>query len=336
MDNSAAISGEGLPGQLLTYYELNPCSVKRRGNYWLIDSGKGKYLVAEYHGKTDLLSVVLDWQNHLYTNGCGQVLQIMKAKNGKEYIELEDRVFYIALCPQTLLSLETGIFQGQQVAHLLAAVTALAKFHGYSNGYLPDAAREINIFWPGIIQDRLTELIVCKQVMNKNKFKTDFERIFLESFDFLYDQGQESLQNMILAGYGSKPELQKSMLINSFLAGDIFVDNDEVIFLNLSKWETGPAVMDLSLFLNSYMPQHRWKKELLCELIEQFTKYKELTGEERHFLLAQLRFPSRYWLYAYQYCNVQEDVREFAEKLKFYRQECYWRDLCLDSIEGWL
>ncbi len=334
--NSPLTSVEGLPEQLLAYYDIKPRSFKRRDNYWLIDSDREKYIIVEDSGEIGLLPVALGWQNHLFSSGCRQVLQIKKAKTGKELLELEDRVFHTAVWTQASSSLETGVYEGQKTAHLFAVVTALAKLHGYNNGYLPAVAREISIFWPRIIQERLTELITCKHIFKENKARTDFEKIFLESFDFFYDQGQESLQNMVLAGYGSNPQLQDTMLINSFMAKDIFLDNEEVLFLNLSKWGFGPGVMDISLFLNSYMPLHKWDMKLLRELIEQYIKHKTLAIEERHLLLAQLRFPSRYWLYVYQYCNDQEKAPVLAEKLKSYLQECYWRDLCLDNIEGWL
>jgi len=329
----ATNSGEGLPAQVLAAYGLDVCGGKKKKNYRLLEKGRESILVAEYSAKKGYPAQAIKWQNYLCGKGCGQVLPLLKTKNGGDLCECEGRLFLAARWPEGPAYFETGFFQPENNVQLQAAARGLAKLHGYDDGHRPEDDRGLYFFRPSLFQDRLTDLLACRRSIKKNKAGTDFERIFLENFDSLYDQGQAALQNMILAGYGADGGFPCALLINSFTEEDLFIHEEEVIYLNLSESAAGPRLLDLALLIAGYLPRHCWDAELLFALIEEYARHRLLRAEDKYFLLALLRFPSRLWLYAYQYCQAAEDAAALAERLKGYLAERYWRDLGLSVLE---
>jgi hypothetical protein len=213
---------------------------------------------------------------------------------------------------------------------------SLAQIHCLSCELEGIATTNDTILWPRIIQERLADLIWFYNRFKEHRKKTDFERIYLEHFSFIYDQGQECLENMIMGGYDVRIKERSQILVNTFLKQNLVVVNNDLVFLDLCKWTLGQEIMDLTLFFNSFLSQHKWDTVLMRKLLYRYEESNSLNHQDRHFLLGLLRFPYRLWLYAYQYYNNIKSVSELTRKLELYIYESYLRDLCLDDMDSWL
>lgn len=321
---------EDLPMQVLAEYGLEPESQHKQFNKWLLDCGQEKLAVWEYQGNQERLEGALGWQEYLNMRGASMVLPLLKTKKGKLFYRYTDTFFYVT-------SWQGGKeFDNNDKDHLLACVRGLGENHKSSLQYQERNQPDNILPLPCLIQDKLVDLLVFSQYIKENKPRTDFERIYLEGYYLFYNQGQEAVQHMVMAGCGLNNRNDNNYLINSFLHSDIFFVDGKVKFTNLTRWKEGPATMDLALFLNSYMPLFRWDSDLMREILREYQVNMVLGDYDKHLLMAQLRFPNRYWLYVYKYLKGDGEPEELTHKLKIYLAEYQWRDRCLDQMHSWL
>lgn|GEM_PF-4248156 len=324
---------EGMPAELLAQYNINFRSCHKQENAWYVENEHDSYLIYEHQGNTEKLETALKWQDYLTGRGFTGVPKVVENKAGQLYVIVEGRTFFINELPSKVE------FNGKKAENLLLAAEGLGRLHETSRGfYIDKVINNKKESWPKIFQERLTSLLTLFGMLKQERVRNDFERLYVENFDFLYSQGQEALQKMVMAGCGAghAEHSDRTMLVNSFRSRELAVCDKGVLFLNLREWDTGSKTNDLALFINSYLPLHRWDQGLLRKIMERYRKNNSLNTCENVFLIGQLRFPSRYWLYTYQYLNGLNSIPELTQQFKSYVHDCYWRDRCLDSMESWL
>lgn len=310
-------------------YNIRAVLQEKTDDKWVISDGSKTYILWKFIGIKEKLHNILEWQIYLCKKNCEHTLPIIRDKDGKAYIEDNNEFFYLTN------SYEGQEFIGDDPLSLLRVVDALGNVHVTSKKDKKNKDEKL-FKHPKSIQDRLTALIVYYKFLRENGARTDFERIYFESFDVLYNQGQEAVQHMVLASYGQEWEKEEGLCINNLLKNNIILSKERVVFLDLTKISYGPMVMDFSVLINSYMPGFNWDSKIIKDVIKKYEENNPLNEFEKHFLLAKLRFPSRYWLYAYQYFSNNGDGVDLTNKLKSYIRECKKRDLCLDYLENWL
>ena len=322
---------EGLPEELLTLYGIKPLACYKRENVWTVQGEEATYLISECRTDPARWEEGLNWQEFLTSRGFSGVPRLLKNSLGLFTAKLNDILFRIEAYPPG------EPFNGNMEEHLLLVAEGLGKMHALSREYSIKASdNRANNAWAQYTK-RLTELLSFFTVLRQERARNDFERLYVESFDFLYSQGQEALQKMTMAKCRIEAaEKNEIMLVNSFTAAELKICEQQAIFLNLREWDIGLNVSDLALFINCYLPLHKWDRELLGRILAKYGQNRALSSCEKNFLVAHLRFPNRYWFYTYQYVNAIKSVTELASLLKSYLYECYRRDRCLDSLSAWL
>lgn len=315
--------------QVLKHYPFQIKDIKETGLGTLVESPEGTFCLWK-NSNIERLTVALAWQEYLNQQESKGVLELIKTSAGENWVKINEEYYFITPWPQG------EAFMGENPLHLKAVVRELNLLNQQSKDFTLPQTNEKEGTWPKMIQERINDLLNVQQYLDKKRHKTAFEMIYLENFDFIYEQGQEAINNMILAGYANQDKQKKNMLLNCFLPERLIIYEGQTIFLDLSQWSVGTEITDLALFLNSYLPLHRWNEELFKNLVKEYEKDQQLSSEDKRILMALLRFPNRYWLYTYQYYAEQDSQHNLLEKMKKYIRECYWRDMCLDNIESWL
>lgn len=332
LEPEMATALEGLPAELFDLYDIKPLTCKKQENVWKLESEGEAYRVSECPDNTEKLEQALEWQEYLIKRGFTGVLRLVKNSLGQFYVKLNGKVYRLEAYPAQ------EPFDENSKEHLLLVAEGLGKLHALTREYSikttnNSAARS----WSGIYQERLTELLTFFTVLRQERAGNDFERLYVENFDFLYSQGQEALQKMTMAKCRIEAsEKNEILLVNSFSPSHLAICGQKALFLNLQEWDIGLNVNDLALFINSYLPLHGWNQELLSNILERYGQNRPLSTCEKNFLWAHLRFPSRYWFYTYRYVNDLKSGADLTLLLKSYVHECYRRDRCLDSLSTWL
>ncbi len=320
------VAVEGLPIQLLSDYDFEVLCGQREGESWLLETNKGSYKVWEYIGSTSRLETALKWQETLGERGCRGVLKPIINKKGLKYCKLGERNFYLIPWP------ELREFDGKDAVQLTSAVRELGALHQLNKDISANGEAVYEKSLASILQEKLADLLTYRRHLKEKGARTDFERVYAENFDHIYDQGQTALQNMVVLGYDTVRQGNSFFLVNSFAPQNMAKSDKGVVFLRLEKWDRGPQEMDLALLLASYLPLFNWEEGLFRKLIGVYSESGELSLSGREFLLSYLRFPGRLWFYAYRYFSEKGKNEELFPRLKSYIFECYKRDMCLDAF----
>jgi len=321
---------------LPTSYGLEAQSCEKRDGVWRVECGRGAFAVREYNGDDGRLEPALDWQNFLAAQGCRGVPSVIKTKGGQNWTKYEGKTYYVtAWAVQQEFNPQTG-------EHLLAAVEQLGVIHRLSRDYSRDRQGRLDrwhadkLIWPVAMQKRLSEILGFDRCIRSRRLRTDFERVFAENCRPFYRQGQEALQELVVGGFAAELPENGHPLVNSFLKRNMGVNKEVAVYVDLTRWALGPPAMDLALFLNSFLPLHKWDCSLVGSLLETYEQNNALPVRERSLLVPLLRFPWRFWLYARQYADRTENPAALTAKLASYIDETRWREKCLESLDGWV
>lgn len=330
LDNAQSFGGsEGLVTYLQQEYNKKFQSVRQLYSCWLLEGDGGKYALWDYgtaEKERDLEGALqcLEYLNMHSRN----LPRLLKTADNKRSFSKDGKNFFLSSFP------EGQSIEGTNTPDVAFLAARLLEIHEKSRSWTGmTGSRDWRDSVPNL-QRILFDLLQYKIVLEKKRFHTDFELMFLENFDYLYNQGQESLENMTLAGVYS-PQRAAVFLVNSFTPGFIFAGDGYCQFADLHRISFGSRINDLAMFLNSFMPAFGWDIRILVNVINNYKGNQDLSTAERHILIAQLRFPSRFWLYAYQYLHGVVSV-PLENLLKEYIFEWRLRDKALDEVESWL
>lgn len=314
---------------LLSAYHLAPDNIIAREDGWMLECGQRLYVLHSLKGETFRWQTALGWQRSLQEKRKGLVPEVLLSTSGQDHISIEGSTYYL---------MASGAYEGflsDNTAHLEAAAKSLASLHALSRDYQATVHTE-DLLGPKMIQNRLASLIWYYKNFKACRQKSEFAGIYTEHFSFIYDQGQESLEKMVLGGYEAAMKERSQILLNSFCPRRLGIAGEEAVFLELDRWTIGLEVMDLALLLNSFLPRYKWDASLTLRLLEGYESSHKLQEQDKHLLLALLRFPYRFWLYAWQYYNRVMSAPELTRKLENYIYESFLRDKCLDGLDNWL
>ena len=344
---------EDLLAQIRSQYEpelgLEGMSAAKMKDGWLLSrdpESEAGYALWEVHKDPERVRLALAWQEQVKAKGCAEVLTIRKTSQGESFIRREEGVFYLT---EWVAGTPPEVDKRETLPAVARGLAALYK-HNYlpvpggqlSGQQLPGepAPEELSLdeqagLWLKGRQEKLTELLKPFHFWRENGATNDFERLYVENFPDLYARGQEALEKIVLAGadWGNMPV---GFLLANLAAENFWQTREGIVILRTTDWQLGPLISSLALLLKMYLPLQQWNREVARETIRHYRACLPLRPSEKQYLLADLAFPSRFWLYTRQYCAGQEKAPVLAEKLKNYLYELTWQDQCLTDLEQWL
>lgn len=320
---------EGLPAGVLSALGLEPTGGTNQGDTWLLQTERGKVCLHRKSQGIAELKKRLEWQKFVAERGGCLPLPLVD-KQGEPGVVYNGSLWYGWFQP------EGEGFQSREADHLRKVVAALSRIHALSGQYEQQNQLPQDFDWPLQVQARLTELLFFSRRLAERRWEDDFQRVFMENFDFTYDQGQEAVQKMVLANCTEKCRAHFLNLLGSFRPEDLLISEEKAIFCNPANLQRGPRVLDLAFFLRSYLGEHRWDFNLAKELLECYQEISPLEAPEKYLLLSIMRFPARFWLYMRQYSLGESNVPELTAKLINLVYESRLRDRCLDSLDSLL
>ena len=318
---------DDLPKEVLAAFRLEATTAVNKGGIWSVAAAEGEVFIKEYKDEPALLPDRLSWIQYLRRQGVNVVPALLENIEGGQVFRLGNTLYCGWLQPQG------EAFTPQNQEHLLSVIKSLALVHKYSGLYEQEQDLPKRFEWPLLIQSRLTDLIAYSRHLEEYKLTDDFQRVFRESFDFIYDQGQEAIQKMILANCEVNCSMNFVFLLDGFLPEEIVLADGIARFCSCLAGNRGPRVQDLANFMCCYMGQHCWDLGLVKKILRCYQEIVPLSTVEKNLLLSMMRFPSRYWLFTCQYLWRDKKASEMADKLINLIYEMRLRDRCLDALE---
>lgn len=147
------------------------------------------------------------------------------------------------------------------------------------------------------------ELKKIRSYVRAKADKGDFEYLFLDSFERMYDMALYVMKRMEESGYDElyKESISQQKLIHGdynyhnvmFLTGN--VKQQAIATTNFEHLRIDVQVQDLYYFLRKVMEKYHWKETVGRSILEMYGRIRPLTEQEMEFLALKLAFPEKFW-----------------------------------------
>lgn len=319
---------------ILSKYKSEYKLKEKRDNYYLLEDLYGKeWALVETAFKPERVELLAHVSNYIIQNGFHNNMEIILNKQMNAVTNhCEINYFMIPF-------IEGSKLNSADIKEVSRLCADLARFHKAALGYTPPK-NFINVLqkdnWLDKYQSRFVELLEYKYEAKEN-YKSDFDGVFLESFDYFYDQAQEALLEMSILGFNkifNKYIELGSIGQNAFRPSHFRMLEGNIVFVHPYNWIWQIPVIDFGTLLALYLPRFDWDKEVALILFNSYYDIFYLSQAEIDILLAYLKLPKRFWQYANYYYRVNHTQNnELVQKLIAYKKGSNKRMDCIVSLK---
>ncbi len=186
-------------------------------------------------------------------------------------------------------------------------------YHLEGAGTLRDPAEEI--------RRHNRELKKVRTFIRKRTVKNEFEALFLESFESMYEIAEKVLKKM--EGTESFLLWQDASREGSMVHGDynyhnLLVMKEDMAVTGFERIHAGVQVQDLYYFTRKVMEKCHWKQKTGRKILEAYSQERKLSPRELEYTAVCLAYPEKYWKTAstYYHSNKAWLPEKYVEKLE--------------------
>ena len=298
---------------ILAQYEMEVYEVtKGRGTY-ICTTSKGKFVLTGFRGSKEKGELLREYLSKLKNHGF-IVEQIEINKNG-EAVTVDEETGERYILKDYIVGTELNV---NRVKELKDAATLLAEYHNISNDIEWKELEESMLCAQNINEEKTRhyrELIKARNYMRSKKKKNDFERIYLNQYDGMFQIAKKSLdlleketEDVITTGIGHGEYNQHNV---------VFVDGHWQI-VNFENFGIRWCILDVANFLRKMLEKNDWEINVGAEIIDAYRKKRPLTEADWEKLYALLLFPEKFWKITNHYMNSRKTwiSQRDIEKLK--------------------
>lgn len=287
---------------ILDNYEFQILRTWKGRGAILCETNQGIKILKEYNGAKDKIRMQYNILLKVKENGYTNIEEIILNKEGEPFCVDMDSVTYIV----------KNYFEGRECnikdeKECFTAVRKLALLHNAMT--LPEIAAEMTLTELPIVYEfdkRNKELRKVRRYLKEKSQKTDFELFLLKNYDFFYNRAIETTEE--LKKYPLDKWMHQLLKSGTFSHGDyqyhnILFHGDTVNIVNFEKYALDDPIRDLYLFTRKLLEKNGWDIELGKELINEYSKERELTIEDRIQFIYRFLYPEKFWKIVNYYYN---------------------------------
>lgn len=165
------------------------------------------------------------------------------------------------------------------------------------------------------------ELKKVRTFIRSRVTKNEFEHLFLESFEKMYQIAEYVLKRMEESGctelyYDSVRG--KNLVHGEYNYHNLIVTESDMAVTGFEHLHIGIPVHDLYYYLRKIMEKHIWKQNNGLKILEAYEGVRKLTPGEREYVGLRLAYPEKYWKTAstYYHSNKAWLPQKYVEKLE--------------------
>ena len=292
--------------EVLEHYDIEVKGTRRMRGAFFCDTDKGTMLLKEtkISGRRALL---------LYT--------VLSCLEERENVKVDTPVF--TRDKELLVTSREGTkymlkkwYQGRecdirQEEELFRSARTLALLHGEMEQAVPQKERGPSVFPAGKdpeeeIRRHNRELKKVRSFIRGRVVKNEFEYLFLDSFDKMYQMAEKVSDRLERSGCAGL--YRESLEQRSTIHGDynyhnllIFREGGDMAVTNFEHMRVDIQARDLCYFLRKAMEKHRWKQKTGRKILEAYESVRTLKPEEREYIGLSLAYPEKFWKTASSY-----------------------------------
>ncbi len=283
---------------VLSQYDMEVNGTRRVRGAVLCDTKQGPFLLRELSFSARQLPDLYELYNYLKEQGCANVDELVKNKDGGLVSESESGTKYIL----------KKWFYGRECdskreTDILDSVRNLACLHHVMQWKLA----EIGHMREPLDQEFFRhnrELKKVRAFMRARSVKGEFEAQFLNCFDGMFEWAECAKDKLKKAEYTSM--LQKSYDEGRFVHGDYNYHNlillsGQIATTGFEHFYIGIQMDDLYYFIRKIMEKNQWNIQLGHRMLDQYHRVLPLADEQLEYLAIRIAYPEKFWKLANTY-----------------------------------
>lgn len=284
---------------ILEQYDIEVSQVTKGRGAYVCDTVDGKKTLMPFQGfkeRGDFLRRFLEalkekgfWAEQIFVNKEGEAVTEDEV-TGEHFILKDYR--------------EGTELKTTSLEEMKQAVTLLASFHNYAQqvaeelGEIEKGVKKVSLY--DVRNRHYRELIKVKNHIHAKYRKNDFERIYMENYNYIITGAKQAIEVLC--------EQENAKQTYSFCHGDfnqhnVVFDGKRWHILNFESLILSNPMEDLANFVRKMLEKNNWDNELGETLIKTYDRVRTIHLEEYKTLYGLFLFPEKFWKVTNHYMN---------------------------------
>ncbi|KGM98400.1 spore coat protein [Clostridium novyi A str. 4552] len=315
---------EELRNLLQREYEINITSIEKIKSIYRVVADNKEFCLKVIGYEFGHFFFILNVIKHLQNNGFCKIPELIKNKNGIDYIKIENKYAYFTPWIKARQS------NYDNPIDLNIATKKLAELHLKSRGF--NVTENMNprigwLRWIKTYKTRKNEILDFKSRINKKYKKSKFDCMYLGIMDEEIKRADRAIFNLSKSNYIEK--MKKEILYRGFCHHDYAYHNvliDDKNCVNIIDFDycmLDTHLHDLSSLLIRRMKYGKWDTKNASEILEIYNSINKVEYDDVAIMAAFMEFPQDYWQRGIQYYWEEKPWGEefFIKKLERYIED---------------
>lgn len=181
------------------------------------------------------------------------------------------------------------------------------------------------------------ELKKVRAFIRSRPVKSEFEYLFLDSFDKMYGLAETVLTRMEASRCRElcRDSVRRSTLAHGeYNYHNLLMMRDGMAVTNFERMHIDIQVHDLYYFIRKAMEKHHWKLKSGQKMLEAYETVRPLSADEKEYLGLSLAYPEKFWKTAGNYyrSNKAWIPAKYVEKLELAVHQCEEKNDFLEEL----
>ncbi|MCM0649691.1 CotS family spore coat protein [Clostridium swellfunianum] len=239
---------------------------------------------------------------HLQSKGFDRVPEIIKTKEGKDYVSIDELNAYLT---KWISARECNYDNPLDVS--LAAVK-LAELHNKSEGFMVTETMKPRVYWykwPENFRTRMEEILDFKKKIALKTEKTDFDYLFLSEMNKELSRAERAVENLLESSYMEK--ISDDIVKSGFCHHDyahhnvLIEERGSVNIIDFDYCILDTNLHDLASLLIRKMKNGKWDIENAVHILDSYDSVRKIERRDVGIMAAFMEFPQDYWQLGIQY-----------------------------------
>lgn len=283
-------------------YGLSPVKIEKIKNIFKITCDNRTYSLKVIPYSKERLNFILGAYKHLIEKGLNEVLDIIRTKNGCDFIEIGDGYAYL-----------NNFFDSRTVSYdnpfeLSLSAKALARLHKFSQGFKINEEMDIRALWglwPLNFKNKERDILSFKKEITSKKDKTDFDLGYLSLIDDEVVSIEQSLERIINSNYEGL--MKEEVVLEGFCHHDfahhnVLINNNlDIKIIDFDYLVLDSHLHDLASLIIRKMRYNKWCIEDALFIMKSYNSEYRIKDEELKVMGGFMQFPQDFWQVGIQY-----------------------------------
>ena len=284
-------------------YDMEIYQTMRGRGSFILNTDKGIRQLRQLDESESRLNVEYQFKEELYESGFTHIDRCVK--NIDDELVSYDRYGNGFVMRMFFEGREIDVQNKDEIKN---AVLNLADFHTKSREIFRNTERDVHIRLNSDFRKRNLETKRVKNFMLKRKSKKKFEEIYLDNYEFFYNQAVECerrLDEKMLekmsehTGYCHGMYNRHSILINE--------EKDEYDTIGFDRFYVGNQLNDLYHFMRKTVEKNDYDFEIMKEITEIYADKCALSQNDLKYIYTLYLYPEKFYKLGNQYINAPKN-----------------------------